>query len=102
MRWVQDPVTLRLVPAAEWHAQREVPRTHLVMPDVPEHRSMLTGEMVRSRSRHRNLLREHGVEEVGNEVGHHMALREARRAPHDSEGLRRTIAEALKRHGGQT
>jgi hypothetical protein len=39
-----------------------------VMGDIQPYKSQLTGEMVTSRSRHRNLLREHGCIEVGNET----------------------------------
>lgn len=38
-----------------------------VMSDIGEHRNMVTGEMVSSRSRHREILREHGLVEYGNE-----------------------------------
>jgi len=39
-----------------------------VQGDITPHRSMVTGEMVTTRSRHRNILREHGLIEVGNET----------------------------------
>ena len=38
-----------------------------VLPDIKPYRSMITGELITSRSRHREHLREHGMEEVGND-----------------------------------
>jgi hypothetical protein len=42
-----------------------------IVPDIAPYRSMVTGEMIESRSRHREHLREHRMIEIGNEV-HHM------------------------------
>lgn len=39
----------------------------MFIPDVQEHQNMVTGEIVTSRSRHREILRERGLVEVGNE-----------------------------------
>lgn len=39
-----------------------------VMPDIQPYRSMVTGEMITSRSQHREHLKAHGMREVGNEV----------------------------------
>ena len=38
-----------------------------VMPDIQPYKSMLTGELITSRSRHREHLRERGYVEVGND-----------------------------------
>ena len=38
-----------------------------VMPDIPPYKSMLTGEWITSRSRHREHLRERGYVEIGND-----------------------------------
>ena len=38
-----------------------------VLPDIPPYKSMLTGEWITSRSRHREHLRERGYVEVGND-----------------------------------
>jgi hypothetical protein len=40
---------------------------HYVMCDIPGYKSMVTGEWVSSRSKHRNHLKEHGLIEIGNE-----------------------------------
>ena len=39
----------------------------MIAPRFPEHRNMATGEMVDDRRRHREILREHGLIETGNE-----------------------------------
>lgn len=39
----------------------------MVSTDIPPYRSMVTGEMITSRSQHRAHLKQHGVIEVGNE-----------------------------------
>lgn len=39
-----------------------------VIGDIQPHRSMVTGEMVTSRSRHHEILRDHNLVEVGNET----------------------------------
>lgn len=44
--------------------QSEAP---MIMPDIAPYRSMITGELIGSRSTHREHLRAHGYEEVGND-----------------------------------
>lgn len=43
-------------------------KTPYFMRDLADYQSMVTGEMITSRSRHREHLREHGCIEVGNEM----------------------------------
>ncbi len=38
-----------------------------VMPDIAPYRSMVTGEIINSRSRHREHLKDHGMVEIGND-----------------------------------
>src|SRR5260221_7398163 len=40
----------------------------MVMGDIEPYRSMITGEMIHSRSRHREHLKDHNCNEVGNET----------------------------------
>lgn len=67
-RYIQDPKTLELVPAEDYYA----PSVHatMIMPDIAPYRSMITGEIIQSRSTHRTHLRDHGCIEIGNEVRH--------------------------------
>lgn len=39
----------------------------IVMPDIQPYQSMVTGELITSRSRHREHLKQHGMIEVGND-----------------------------------
>ena len=45
------------------------PRTEgpMIMPDIQPYKSMKTGEMITSRSKHREHLQMHGLQELGNE-----------------------------------
>lgn len=43
-------------------------KTHHVMPDIKPYKSMITGEIIGSRSKHREHLKRHNCQEVGNEV----------------------------------
>jgi len=60
-----------------------------VMPDIKPYQSMITGEIIASRSTHRQHLRQHGCIEVGNEKMSNAPLQEA---PPPAETLRREIA----------
>ena len=40
----------------------------MIMPDIKEYKSMITGETITSRSKHREHLRAHGYQEIGNET----------------------------------
>lgn len=63
-RYRQDPKTLDLVEVADACAVRA---GLMIMPDIKPYRSMLDGSIVSSRSRHRQMLRDHGCVEVGND-----------------------------------
>jgi hypothetical protein len=60
-----------------------------VMPDIQPYQSQITGEMIQSRSRHREHLRQHNCIEVGNEK---MSNAPPREALPPAETLRREIA----------
>ena len=65
-RYIQDPVTLKLVPADEYSPKAEN-RSALIMPDITPYQSMIDGSYIGSRSKHRTHLRDHDCIEVGNE-----------------------------------
>lgn len=50
------------------HKPAEDPSGVLIVPDIAPYQSMITGEMITSRSRHREHLRQHDCFEVGNEL----------------------------------
>lgn len=62
--------------------------THHVMPDIQAYQSMVTGEMIQSRSVHREHLRRHNVIEIGNE-DKYLKPKPKETAP----GLKQRIAE---------
>ena len=62
-----------------------------VIRDIDPYKSMVTGEMITSRTRHRDHLRAHGVVEVGNDTSH---MKQAPQAP-KSNARKRTLASIL-------
>lgn len=66
-----------------------------VMGDIQPYQSMITGEMVTSRSRHRDILRQHNCIEVGNETKY---LKAKPVAP--PPGLKDHVIQAVKKHRG--
>jgi hypothetical protein len=65
-RYIQDPVTFKLVPESEYR-RHETNKSALIMPDIVPYVSMVDGSIINSRSKHRVHLRDHGCIEVGNE-----------------------------------
>lgn len=45
-----------------------MPSTAMIQPDIHPYRSMVTGEIIKSRAEHREHLKRHGLREVGNEI----------------------------------
>lgn len=64
--WVQDPVTLELIPKEEYEP-RQKEAGFFVMGDIQPYKSMIDGSMITGRRQHREHLRQHGCIEVGNE-----------------------------------
>lgn len=91
--FVQCKETGKLIPKDEYYAPSENGAAY-IQPDIAPYQSMITGEMITSRSQHRAHLKQHNCFEIGNEVNH--AMKTARPKPqHDTEGLKRTLAEVL-------
>lgn len=88
-RYIQDPVTFELVPAEEYYAARHEVSAPMVMPDIQPYRSMVTGEVINSRSRHREHLKDHGCVEVGND------WKQPQRTVNPSDGLKRRLVEIV-------
>jgi hypothetical protein len=55
----------------QWQLKQEMharpPKVNYVIPDIQAYKSMATGEYIRSRSAHREHLKQHGLVELGNE-----------------------------------
>ena len=86
--FVWDPVTKSMVPKEEYYENLDV-SAPMVMGDIQPYKSMVTGEMIQSRSHHRSHLKQHGLVEVGNETKY--IMNQKRPAP--PPGLKQRIAE---------
>lgn len=87
-RYIQHPETFELIPAEEY-IPPEVHR-HFVIGDIQPYKSMVTGEMIDGRRKHREHLKSHGVVEVGNDLDN--ARPKAQTTP---GGLKETIARQV-------
>lgn len=87
-RYIQDPVTLKLIPAEEY--DRPDVNAPMVMGDIAPYQSMATGEMIMGRRQHREHLREHRLIEIGNEKP------VASKRP--VSDLKQHIVDAVRRH----
>lgn len=86
--FIWDAEQGKLVPKSEYYDKAfDAP---MVMSDIQPYKSMVTGEMITSRSAHRDHLRRHQLIEVGNEVNH---LKDSRRRPEPPKGLKERIAQ---------
>lgn len=65
MRYIQDPTTLELVPADQYQRPRK--EGAYIMSDIAPYQSIITGETITSRSKHREHLKQHNCIEVGSE-----------------------------------
>jgi hypothetical protein len=72
--------------------QQETKAGYFVMDDIKPYQSMQTGEMIMSRSTHRNHLKQHGLVEIGNEK-----MLEHKPSTYNSDEVKRTIAQQLYR-----
>lgn len=93
-RFVWDRSRDAFVPAAEFYAARrpeaasDHPRPY-VIGDIEPYRSVATGEFITSRSHHRDMLRAHGLQEVGNE-------RLAPRPAYEPSGIAQDIKKSIE------
>ena len=98
--YVQCPKTLKLIPKDKYFAKP--PQTHMVMPDIAEYRNIIDGEVISSRSQHREFLRKHDLVEVGNEKESFSKYQGKTRENHEAlsnrkyrEQLRRDLSRAF-------
>lgn len=90
-RWIQ--IDGELVPADE-AAARQVDAP-FIQPDIEPYQSMATGEMISSRSQHREHLKAHGLIEIGNETKY-LQPKQKTLPPHLKETLARVVYEKLR------
>jgi len=96
-RYIQCPVTFKLIPWEEYSGP-STSQAAYVAPDIQPYRSTITGEMITSRSRHREHLKQHNCFEIGNETKAFMEMSQPKRTI-DREGIRRTLGEVLSARG---
>lgn len=95
-RYIQDPVTLELIPAEQYRGPSSSKSAYIV-PDIQPYQSMIDGRMIQSRSEHRAHLKQHGMIEIGNEINHHMQ-QATPKAP-DRKEINRALVESARRLG---
>lgn len=88
--FVWDPVAKTMVPKDQYYELLEV-TAPMVMGDIQPYKSMATGEIINSRSRHREHLRQHGLVEVGNETKY--VTQQKKQEP--PKGLKEAIARQV-------
>lgn len=83
--------------------QQRIELNFLVTPDIEPYQSMITGEMITSRSQHREHLKMHNATEIGNELPY----MERRAAQYQREqkkkwekGIEETVRRAVYKHMG--
>lgn len=68
--------------------RRVITGPSMVLPDIAPYQSMVTGEWISSRSKHREHLKQHGMTEVGNETKY---LTQRPKVPDLPKGLKETL-----------
>jgi hypothetical protein len=94
-RYVYDAAHGKMVEVTEGTCVPEKP-SHQIMKDIAPYKSMITGEEITSRSRHREHLKAHGCIEVGDQVKY--MVKNIRR-PESPPGLHEAIQRAAYKHG---
>ena len=95
-RYIYDARTDRMVEVTERRtlAPEDKP-VHHIMPDIKPYKSMVTGEMITSRSKHREHLKMHGCIEIGDQVDY-MVKHRVKPAP--PPGLHDAMMRAAYKH----
>ena len=95
-RYVYDQLTDRMVEVTEREVRVQDKASHHILPDIKEYKSMITGEVITSRSKHREHLKAHGCIEVGDQVDY---MVKNRVKPEPPPGLREDLLKAAYKHG---
>jgi hypothetical protein len=86
--YVQDPVTLELVPKSEYRGS--APVASYIIPDIAGYKSMQTGEWIPGRRQHREHLKQHRLVEIGNEP-----IRESKPQVYNPDDVKRELARHI-------
>ena len=96
-RYVYDAKHDKMIEVTEsYRAPFEDKPTHHIIKDIAPYKSMITGETITSRSKHREHLKMHGCIEVGDQVNY--MVKNIRR-PEPPPGLHETLMRAAHKHG---
>lgn len=71
--------------------QQQKKLNHIYMPDIDPYQSMVTGEMITGRAQHREHLKKHNLNEIGNETKYLTNPQ----PPKDDGRLKRLIADIV-------
>lgn len=80
----------KMVSKDEYYANKVEVNAPTVINDIQPYKSMQTGEMITSRSTHRQHLKQHGLIEIGNEK-----IKETKPNTYNSDEVKREIARHL-------
>lgn len=104
-RWIQDPDTGELIPAAEYHQHREVKAPQIMKP-IEEFKSPIDGRIIRDRSHLRQHNKEHGVTDMRDYGSNHFerAAKERReilsgKAKSEVRARKQALVDAMKKLG---
>lgn len=90
-RWVNGELV-------EQHGAVASVEAPVVMGDIEPYQSMATGEMITSRSQHREHLKRHHLVEIGNDTAHLTKPREVRLSPEFQQSRREALAYLRDKH----
>ena len=80
--------------------EEQAPEVHHIMGDIKEYQSMADGSMITSRSQHREHLKRHGLQEVGNETKYLQPRADLRKTG-VKEALIDSVQRAKEQHGSR-
>lgn len=90
-RWIQDPVTFKLIPADEYYTPSESKGPY-IQDDVKPYQSMIDGRMIEGKKAHREHLKRNNCIEAGD-----MPIKNPER-PKDNSLKERLIYEVMERN----
>lgn len=82
------------IPKEDYVAPQE--NNFLIMKDIPEYNSTITGERIRTRSQHKAHLRQHNMTEIGNETKH-IKAKPMPEVPNLTEDIRKSYQQLRSR-----
>ena len=95
-RYIYDATHDKMVEVTECRRAPSSNPAGFIVKDIAPYKSMITGETITSRSRHREHLKAHGCIEVGDQVDY--MVKNIRR-PEPPPGLHDVMMRAAHRHG---